>query len=187
MLRSFFEIIYIYFNIYLEKKNVTFFKKNWTFFSILCKRTLRSRFLFKRTLRSFYVLFCKIFNVSMTYETKKNVKKNIPFFLKERKRTERTERSFEKNVKERKEWNFLLKRQKERNVLLKRTDAQPWFFHSMQEIAAADWLWYFKKTVDAWFIIGKQEAFFQRGLWGDFLELYGSKRAEDLPPPPKNR
>ena len=55
----------------------------------------------------------------MTYETKKNVKKNVPFFLKERKRTERTERterSFEKNVKER----------KERNVLLKRMDAQPW-------------------------------------------------------------
>ena len=37
------------------------------------------------------------------------------FFLKEQKRTER---SFEKNVKE---WT-------ERNVLLKRTDAQPWLY-----------------------------------------------------------
>ena len=42
-----------------------------------------------------------------------------------------------------------------------------------------------KKTVDAWFIIGKQEVFFQRGLWGDFLKLYGSKRAEDPPPSQK--
>ena len=42
--------------------------------------------------------------------------KNGMFFYKERKRTQRTERSFIKNAKERKEWN----------VLLKRTDAQPW-------------------------------------------------------------
>ena len=41
--------------------------------------------------------------------------KNGTFFYKERKRTQRTERSFIKNAKER----------KERNVLLKRTDAQP--------------------------------------------------------------
>ena len=53
--------------------------------------------------------------------------------------------------------------------------------------AAADWLWDLKKTVDAWFIIGKQKVFFQRGLWGDFLNFYGSKRAEDPPPPPKKR
>ena len=64
----------------------------------------------KRTERSFYVLFCEICNFSMSYETKKNVNKNVPFFLKEWKRTERTERSFEKNVKERKEQNVLLKR-----------------------------------------------------------------------------
>ena len=43
--------------------------------------------------------------------------KNGTFFYKERKRTQITERTFEKNGKER----------KERNVLLKRTDAQPCF------------------------------------------------------------
>ena len=43
--------------------------------------------------RSFTFFFCKICNVCMTYETKKNV----PFFYKERKRTQRSERSFEKN------------------------------------------------------------------------------------------
>ena len=59
-------------------------------------------------LRSF---FCKICNVCMTYETKKN----LPFFYKKRKRTQRLERSFIKNGKER----------KDRNILLKRTDAQP--------------------------------------------------------------
>ena len=47
----------------------------------------------------------------MTYETKKN----IPFFYKDRKRTQRWFCSFIKIGKER----------KERNVLLKRTDAQP--------------------------------------------------------------
>ena len=41
--------------------------------------------------------------------------KNEMFFYKEQKRTERTEHSFIKNGKER----------KEKNVLLKRTDAQP--------------------------------------------------------------
>ena len=41
--------------------------------------------------------------------------KNGTFFYKECKRTQRTERSFIKNAKER----------KERNILLKRTDAQP--------------------------------------------------------------
>ena len=46
----------------------------------------------------------------------KELKKNGTFFYKERKRTERAERSFIKNEKERKEWK----------VLLKRTDAQPW-------------------------------------------------------------
>ena len=40
----------------------------------------------------------------------KERKKNVPFFLKERKRTERTERSFVKNGKERKERSVLLKR-----------------------------------------------------------------------------
>ena len=45
----------------------------------------------------------------------KRTEKNGTFFYKERKRTERTERSFIKNGKE---W-------KERNILLKRTDAQP--------------------------------------------------------------
>ena len=45
----------------------------------------------------------------MTY----NIKKNIQFFYKKRKRTQRSECSFIKNGKER----------KDRNVLLKRTDA----------------------------------------------------------------
>ena len=44
--------------------------------------------------------------------------KNGTFFYKECKRMQRTEHSFIKNAKER----------KERNVLLKRTDAQPWVF-----------------------------------------------------------
>ena len=48
----------------------------------------------------------------MTYETKKNV----PFFYKKQERKQRSECSFIKNGKER----------KDRNVLLKRTDAQPW-------------------------------------------------------------
>ena len=48
----------------------------------------------------------------------KERKKNKTFFYKERKRTERTERSFIKNAKE----------CKEQNVLLKRKDAQPCFF-----------------------------------------------------------
>ena len=51
-------------------------------------------------LRSF---FCEICNF-MTYETKKNV----PFFYKERKRTQRSFRSFIKNGKERKDRNVLL-------------------------------------------------------------------------------
>ena len=50
--------------------------------------------------------------------TEKNGK-NRMFFYKEQKRTERTERSFIKNAKER----------KERNVLLKRTDAQPCVYY----------------------------------------------------------
>ena len=58
----------------------------------------------KRMERSFYVLFCEICNVSMTYETKKNV----PFFYKERKRTQRLFLSFIKNGKERKDRNVLL-------------------------------------------------------------------------------
>ena len=41
--------------------------------------------------------------------------KIVPFFYKEQKRTERSECSFIKNGKERKDWN----------VLLKTTDAQP--------------------------------------------------------------
>ena len=64
--------------------------------TILTTLALTERSL-KRTERSFYVLFPEICNVCTTYEDKKNVKKNVPFFLKERKRTERTERSFEKN------------------------------------------------------------------------------------------
>ena len=44
------------------------------------------------------------------------------FFYKERKRTQRSERSFIKNGKE----------CKDRNVLLKRTDAQPWLLKILQ-------------------------------------------------------
>ena len=96
-LRSFFEIyIEIYIDIYryiqtymYRKKNGTFFKKNGTFF-----------------LRSFGQV--RLWFGWLGQE--KNVKKNVPFFLKERERTERTERSFKKNVKERKERNVLLKR-----------------------------------------------------------------------------
>ena len=48
--------------------------------------------------------------------------KIVPFFCKERKRTQRSFRSFIKNGKER----------KDRSVLLKRTDAQPWILHNVQ-------------------------------------------------------
>ena len=58
----------------------------------------------KRRERSFYVLFSEICNVCMAYEDKKNV----PFFYKERKRAQRSERSFIKNGKEHKDWNILL-------------------------------------------------------------------------------
>ena len=53
----------------------------------------------KRTLRSFTFFFCEICNVCMTYETKKNVL----FFYKEWKRTQRLFCSFIKNGKERKD------------------------------------------------------------------------------------
>ena len=65
----------------------------------------------KRMERSFTFFFCKICNVCMTYETKKNV----PFFYKKWKRMQRSERSFIKNGKE----------CKDRKLLLKRMDAQP--------------------------------------------------------------
>ena len=44
------------------------------------------------------------------------------FFYKEQKRTQRSEHSFLKNGKERKDWN----------VLLKRTDAQPMVFQHLR-------------------------------------------------------
>ena len=47
---------------------------------------------------------CRACNVCMTYETKKN----LPFFYKERKRTQRSFHSFIKNGKERKDRNILL-------------------------------------------------------------------------------
>ena len=53
----------------------------------------------------------------------RSFQKNIPFFLKEWKRMERTERSFEKNGKER----------KERSVLLKRTEKNGTFFRKEQK------------------------------------------------------
>ena len=100
------------------------------------KRTERS---LKRTERSFYVLFSEI-QLGQVGQLGKERKKNVLFFLKERKRTERMERSFEKNGKnetffqkeqkrtERMKSSFEKngKERKERNVLLKRTDAQPW-------------------------------------------------------------
>ena len=72
------------------QKNVPFFP----FFFVLYKRTFRSFRSLKRTERSFYILFFEICNDSMTYKTKKNVK--------------RTFQSFIKNGKERKERNVLL-------------------------------------------------------------------------------
>ena len=56
-------------------------------------------------LRSF---FCEIYNFCMTYETKKNAK-NAAFIYKERKRTQRTPRSFIKKGKERKNVAFFWK------------------------------------------------------------------------------
>ena len=54
------------------------------------------------------------------------MEKNGTFFYKERKRTERTEHSFIKNGKERKERNVLYKEQKRTERSFERTDAQPW-------------------------------------------------------------
>ena len=93
-------------------------------------------------LRSFTFFFLEIDNFCMTYETKKNAK-NDAFFYKERKRTQRTARSFKKNGKKHKKRRILLlrmeknaknaaffykepKRMQERCVLLKRTDAH-WY------------------------------------------------------------
>ena len=74
---------------------------------------------------SFTFFFCEICNVCMTYETKKN----IPFFYKKRKRTQRSECFFNKEQKrtQRSFRSFIKngKERKDRNVLLKRTDAQP--------------------------------------------------------------
>ena len=72
---------------YIEKRNRKFF------YNII-----------KRTLHSFTFFFCEICNFCMTYETKKKV----PFFYKERKRTQRSEHSFIKNGKERKDRSVLL-------------------------------------------------------------------------------
>ena len=52
------------------------------------------------------VLFRSFFEFLATYETQKNVL----FFSKEQKRTQRTQCSFAKNVKERKECNVFLQR-----------------------------------------------------------------------------
>ena len=49
------------------------------------------------------------------------------FFCKERKRLHRTQHSFEKNIKERKERNILLQKNAECCILLKRTHGQPSF------------------------------------------------------------
>ena len=67
----------------------------------------------------------------------------------------------------------------------------PWIKSYFCEIkiltaATADWLWDLKKLLKVGFIIEKQEVFFCRGLWGDFFEKSGSKRAE-TPSPPKKR
>ena len=53
---------------------------------------------------SFTLSFLKDLQFCMTYETKKNV----PFFYKERKRTQKTFYSFIKNGKERKDCSILL-------------------------------------------------------------------------------
>ena len=66
-----------------------------TFFSILKKECS--------------VLFHSFLEFLATYETQKNPK-NTTFFCKERKRTQRTECSFAKNIKERKNVSFFCKR-----------------------------------------------------------------------------
>ena len=58
----------------------------------------------ERKERNILLFFCKICNFCMTYETKKNV----PFFYKERKRTQKTFCSFIENGKERKKRSVLL-------------------------------------------------------------------------------
>ena len=81
----------------------TFFPiQNVPFFPALIKNVL-----------FFPVLF---FEFLATYETQKNVP-FFPFFSKERKRTQRTERSFAKNGKECENVSFFCKRTRERSLL----------------------------------------------------------------------
>ena len=70
------------------------------------------------------VLLHSFFAFLATYE----IQKSDAFFSFEHKRTQRMQRSFEKNVKERKELNVLMQKNTERCVLLKRAHAQPSFF-----------------------------------------------------------
>ena len=85
----FFHNIYRYIQIYIQIYIQTY----------ICKCISKKEW--KVLLHSF---FCKICNVCMTYETKKNV----PFDNKKRKRTQRLECSFIKNRKELKDRNILL-------------------------------------------------------------------------------
>ena len=73
-----------------------------TFFSILKKECS--------------VLFHSFLEFLATYETQKNPK-NTMFFCKERKRTQRTECSFAKNIKELKNVSFFCKRTRKCSVL----------------------------------------------------------------------
>ena len=81
----------------LQKNARTFCSFSIYIYRYIEKRTERS---LKKTLHSFMFFFCEI----MTYE----IKKNVPFFYKERKETQISFRSFIKNRKENKDRSVLL-------------------------------------------------------------------------------
>ena len=80
-----------------ESKKVSFF----------CKRMQKNANLIKRTLRSFTFFFVR-FAIFVWLMKTKRAQRSFALFYNERKRTQRTPRSFIKNVKEHKELHVLL-------------------------------------------------------------------------------
>ena len=91
---------YIYRHIYInifQKKNGTFFKKNGTFFYIFFFCRAGHSVIFRSVC---YILFCSkkersvLFRSFLQFLATYETQKNVPFFSKERKRTQRMFRSF---------------------------------------------------------------------------------------------
>ena len=109
---------------------IPFFKKNVPFISVLFRvfgdlRDLKERSVFSRSfLKSGKE--CKERNVLM-----QRTEKNATFFCKQRKRTQRTQHSLAKNVKERKNISFFCKRAQNVPFFCKRAQKVPFFFQYM--------------------------------------------------------